>query len=54
MSNSIEMEIVRLIQEIEEDEKELVRAEKFGLKSKTEIYTKAIERKIKLLEILKK
>ncbi len=55
MSNNIESEILRLVKEISEDEEKLVDAERYTYTSgKAEKYRNAIERKLRLLEILKK
>jgi hypothetical protein len=64
MNNSVEMEIVRLVKEIAEDEKKLVAAQaqadsysSGGLKQKytkeSERYKESLERKMNLLRILK-
>lgn len=53
-TNNIEMEIVRLVKEIASDEKEIIRAEQLELTFKAKRYRDSIERKLRLLEILKR
>jgi len=53
MNESIEMEIVRLVKEIAEDELELISAERLLLDDKIKRYTNAMNRKLDLIKILK-
>lgn len=54
MNNSIEMEILRLVKEIARDEMKVMSALDYNLPEQAQTYKDSIERKIKLLEILKK
>jgi len=54
MCNNMETEISRLVREIKKNEKELESAMTYKLMDQIPIYEKMIDRKIKLLEILKK
>ena len=65
MNNKLEAEIVRLVYEISEDEKEIMRATKASqdsfssdsfkqkYQSKAAMYTDSLNRKMRLLELLK-
>jgi hypothetical protein len=54
MSNDIEREILRLVKEIKRDEMKLNSAMEYKLMDEVQVYKDTINRKIRLLEILKK
>jgi hypothetical protein len=54
MCTNIENEIIRLVQEISEDEESIRRAEKLKLPDRVKMYENSLERKLRVLEILQK
>jgi len=53
MNGSIDMEIVRLLKEIANDEKDLRDAERWNHDDKIKRYTASMDRKLGILKILK-